>query len=148
LGSFERWTITVGGILENAGIKGFMENATAMYQEADDESREWEGFLLVLHGVFHGEAFSVAEIVEKINGKTAVPGSFGSEPTAHAKELKAALPGYLAEAMDRPGFFQRRIGHAFAAKMDRRFGESGVHLKKGTMLAGRQQWEVAIPASR
>jgi hypothetical protein len=148
LGSFERWTITVGGILENAGIKGFMENATAMYQEADDESREWEGFLLVLHDVFHGEAFSVAEIVEKINGKTAVPGSFGSEPTAHAKELKAALPGYLAEAMDRPGFFQRRIGHAFAAKMDRRFGESGVHLKKGTMLAGRQQWEVAIPASR
>jgi hypothetical protein len=40
LGSLERWTITVGGILEHAGIRGFMENATAMYQEADDESRE------------------------------------------------------------------------------------------------------------
>jgi hypothetical protein len=55
LGSFERWTLTVGGILENAGIKDFMENATAMYQETDDESREWEGFLLVLHDVFYGE---------------------------------------------------------------------------------------------
>jgi hypothetical protein len=148
LGSFERWTITVGGILENAGVKGFMENASAMYQEADDESREWEGFLLVLHEIFCGEAFTVAEIVETMNGKTAAPGAFGSEPTAHAKQLKAALPGFLAEAMDRLGFFQRRIGHAFAAKMDRRFGESGVHLKKGTMLAGRQQWEVAIPGSR
>ena len=123
-----------------------MENATAMYQEADDESREWEGFLLLLHRVFYSEAFTVADIVEKINGKTAVPGSF-SEPTPHARELRAALPGFLAEAMDRPGFCQRRIGHAFAGKMDRRFGESGVHLKKGTMLAGRQQWEVAIPGA-
>ena len=146
LGSFERWTITVGGILENAGIKGFMENATAMYQEADDESREWEGFLLVLHRVFDGKAFTVADIVEKMNGKTVPPGGFGPEPTAHAKELRAALPGYLAEAIDRPGSFERRIGRAFSAKMDRRFGESAVYLKKGTLLTGRQQWEVVIPA--
>jgi hypothetical protein len=146
LGSFEKWTITVGGILENAGIKGFMENATAMYQEADDESREWEGFLLVLHRVFYGEPFSVADIVEKLDGKTAVPGSFRPEPTAHAKELRAALPGYLAEAIDRPGSFERRIGRAFSAKTDRRFGEPAVYLKKGTLLTGRQQWEVVIAA--
>jgi len=75
------------------------------------------------------------------------PGSFGSEPTPHAKDLRASLSVFLAEAMDRPGFCQRRIGHAFAGKMDRRFDESGVHLKKGTMLAGRQQWEVAIPGA-
>jgi hypothetical protein len=138
----------VGGILENCGIKGFMENTTAMYQEADDESREWEGFLLGLHETFHGDAFTVADIVEELNGKNPIPGTFGSEPTDHAKKLKAALPGFLAEAMDRPGFFQKRIGHAFSAKFDRRFGESAVHLKKGTMLTGRQQWIVVIPAAR
>lgn len=145
LGSFEKWTMTVGGILENAGIVGFMANATAMYQEADDESREWEGFLLVLREIFYGEPFSVAEIGEKLNGKMATPGGFGAEPTAQAKELKAALPGSLAEVMDRPGFFQKRVGHTFAAKVDRRFGESGVHLRKGKMLTGRQQWEVVMP---
>jgi len=59
-----------------------MENATAMYQEADDESREWEGFLLLLHRVFYSEAFTVADIVEKINGKTAVP----------ARRLRADAP--------------------------------------------------------
>jgi hypothetical protein len=147
LGSFEKWTITVGGILENAGIKCFMENATVTYREADDESLQWEGFLLALHRLFYGEPFTVADIVEKLDGKTAVPGLFRSEPTAQAKELKASLPGFLAEAMDRPGFFQKRIGHAFGAKVDRRFGESGVHLKKGKMLAGRQQWEVAMPGA-
>jgi hypothetical protein len=148
LGSFEKWTVTVGGILELAGVKGFMENATAIYQEADEEAREWEGFLLALHGIFRGDAFTVAEIMEKMNGMTAISGTYGSEPTVQAKELKAAMPSFLAEAMDRPGFFQKRVGHAFAAKLDRRFGESGVFLKKGTMLTGRQQWEVVIPAAR
>jgi hypothetical protein len=65
-----------------------------MYQGADDESREWDGFLLTLHEIFYGDSFNVAEIVEKVNGKTAIP-AFGSEPTAYAKQLKAALPGYL-----------------------------------------------------
>ena len=36
-----------------------MENAPAMYEEADDESREWEGFLHVLHEIFYGGAFTV-----------------------------------------------------------------------------------------
>ena len=147
LGSFERWTTTVGGILENAGIKGFMENATAMYQEADDESREWEQFLLQLHETFYGEPFTVAEIVETINGKTN-SGGLGSEPCGRAKQLKAALPGFLAEAMDRQGSFQHRIGKAFSARVDRRFGNSSVFLKKRTMLASRQQWEVVNSRSR
>jgi len=134
IGSFEKWTTTVGGILEYAGVKGFMENAPAMYEDADDESREWEGFLVVLHEIFYGEAFTVAEIVEKLNSKTSTPGAYSSEPTAQATELKGVLPGFLAEALGRDGFFQKRLGKAFAAKADRRFGASGVHLKRGKLL--------------
>jgi hypothetical protein len=75
-------------------------------------------------------------------------GAFGSEPNAEAKQLKGTLPGYLADAMDKPGSCQKRFGRAFSAKMDRRFGESGVYLKKGKLLNGRQQWEVIIPQSK
>lgn len=146
LGSFENWTITVGGILEYAGVNGFMENAMALYEEADDESREWEGFLLTLNEIFYSEPFTVADLVEKLNGKTSVPGAYSSEPTTHATALKAALPGFLTEVMDREGYFRRRTGHAFGAKVDRRFGKSGAYLKKGTLLTGKQQWEVVIPA--
>jgi hypothetical protein len=148
LGSFEKWTTTVGGILEYARINGFMENAAAMYEDTDDESREWEGFLLVLQEIFNGEAFTVAEIVEKLNGKAPIQENRGSEPRTQATALRAALPGFLAEAVDRDGFFQKRTGKAFAAKADCRFGQSGVHLKRGTVLTGRQQWKVVIPGER
>jgi hypothetical protein len=145
IGSFENWTRTIGGILEYAKVNGFMENASAMYEESDDESGEWEGFLHALHGIFYCEPFTVAEIVEKLNGKTLIPGSSLSEPTAHAISLKNALPGNLAEALGRDGSFRKRLGRAFAAKADHRFGCSGVHLKRGKYLTGRQQWEVSVP---
>jgi hypothetical protein len=148
IGSYEAWTITVGGILERAGVKGFMANAAELYEEADDESREWEGLLLVLHEIFYSEPFTVADIVEKMNGRTSNPAGYGSEPTAHTKALKSALPGFLAEAMDRDGFFQKRTGRAFAAQTDRRFGKSGVYMKRGTLLSGRQQWEVIVPGEK
>jgi hypothetical protein len=102
-------------------------------------------YRLQLHEIFYGEAFTVAGIVEEIKKKTFDPGTHSSEPTPHAAALKAALPEFLAEAVDRDGFFQKRTGKAFAARADRRFGNSGVHLKRGTVLTGRQQWEVAIP---
>jgi hypothetical protein len=144
IGGFENWTTAVGGILEYAGVNGFMGNAEALYEEADDDSREWEGFLIVLHDIFYGDPFTVAEIVEKLNGKTSTQGTFVSEP-AHTSALKAALPGYLAEALGRDGSFQKRTGKAFSARADRRFGKSGVHLKRGKVLTGRQQWQVAKP---
>lgn len=37
----------------------FSASKEAMYQEADDESREWEPFLLQLHEAFYGEPFAV-----------------------------------------------------------------------------------------
>src|SRR2546425_6439173 len=74
LGSFEAWTTTVGGILQHAGIDGFLANAAEMYQAADSESVQWEGFLQVLYEVFYGDAFTIAEVVEVMNGKTATHG--------------------------------------------------------------------------
>ena len=137
LGSFEKWTTTVGGILEFAGVKGFMENAPAMYEDTDDESREWEGFLLQLDKAFYGEPFTVSAIMEKLETSR-----------SEATPLRSVLPGYLAEGMDRDGFFQKRTGRAFAARADRRFGASGVHLKRGTVLTGRLQWEVVVPEAK
>jgi hypothetical protein len=90
----------------------------------------------------------VADVVEKLNCRTLVPGTQQSEPTQQAKFLKAALPGYLADAIQREGSFERRTGKAFAAKADCRFGKSGAHLKKGKLLNGRQQWEVVVPSAK
>jgi hypothetical protein len=144
IGSFENWTRTIGGILEYAGVMGFMENAEAMYADADDDSLEWEVLLIALHEIFCGEAFTVAEIMEKL-GIASIPGSPLAAPTAQATALRSALPGFLAEVLGRDGFFQKRTGRAFSARVDRRFGNSGVHLKRGKVLTGRQRWQVINP---
>jgi len=47
LGSFENWAAVIGGILEAAGIQGFLDNANDLYEAADVEGQEWREFVPV-----------------------------------------------------------------------------------------------------
>ncbi len=55
LGSFERWAAVLGGILETAGIDGFLGNADEFYETADLEGAIWRQFV-ALWTEKHGEA--------------------------------------------------------------------------------------------
>lgn len=143
LGSYEAWSTTVGGILEYADVHGFLANAEAVYEEADAESAQWEGFLQTLNEVFYGEAFTVHQLVERLKAQTW--NGEASEPCVQATMLREALPDLLAEAVDRQGFFQRRVGKAFAERVERRFGASQVYLKRGPTVHKVQAWIVVRP---
>ena len=145
LGSYESWSVTVGGILEYAGIGGFLGNAEALYEEADVESIQWENFLLTLNEEFYSEPFTVAGIVETLKLKTWDSETRESMPTERSAALRAALPDYIGECIDREGSFQRRTGKCFSERVDRRFGESQVHLKRDTLSHGYQQWRIVLP---
>jgi hypothetical protein len=41
LGNFESWVQTLGGILDVAGVPGFLENAQELYSRGDEETAEW-----------------------------------------------------------------------------------------------------------
>jgi hypothetical protein len=45
LGTFEQWTQVIGGVLENAGIHGFLDNAIEFYELADAEGAAWRAFI-------------------------------------------------------------------------------------------------------
>lgn len=45
LGSYENWTRVMGGILEYAGVPGFLGNILEFYELADSESAVWREFL-------------------------------------------------------------------------------------------------------
>jgi len=47
LGSFERWATVMGGILDNAGIAGFLDNLNEFYEAADTEGAVWRQFVAV-----------------------------------------------------------------------------------------------------
>jgi len=142
LGSFESWSITIGGILEHAGIVGFLRNADEARDESDAEAGEWERFLQLLEEQFGGQPFSVADLNKKL-GERVFP-SFGGAPelSEAAEQLRQALPGYLAEVADRGGFFQRRAGKLFAEHCGRRFGEKQVHLRRDGISHHAQLWTV------
>ncbi len=45
LGSYEEWAATMGGILDVAGVPGFLDNLTAFYEAADVEGAAWRQFV-------------------------------------------------------------------------------------------------------
>jgi hypothetical protein len=45
LGSFERWSGIVGGILEAAGVAGFLSNLESFAAKADDDAADWTAFI-------------------------------------------------------------------------------------------------------
>ena len=143
LGGYEAWSTTVGGILRHAGLEGFLGNADELYQEADPEAVQWEAFLETLDAVFYSEPFTVSKIYEKLKA-TSWNGN-GCVATPEAARLREALPDFIAEGLGRDGFFQRRTGKCFAERVDKRFGESQVHLKRDTISHGCQQWKVVRP---
>jgi hypothetical protein len=147
LGSYEAWSVTIGGILQHAGIEGFLTNADELYQEADPEAIQWEAFLHGLDVAFYGEPFTAGKIIEKLKATTW--NGNRAEPTEHAAALRAVLPDFIAEGIDRSdGFFQRRTGACFADRVDKRFGASQIHLKRGTLRDGVQQWQAFLPKVR
>jgi hypothetical protein len=130
VGSFEDWSVIVGGILQYAGIEGFLDNSNDLYEQADIESVQWEAFLKLLDTVFYSEPFTVAQVWERMNSKTWNESTRQSQLTDHAEALRAALPDFIAQAMDREGFFKQRLGFAFSERLGRRYGDSQVRVER------------------
>ncbi|HWR50072.1 MAG TPA: hypothetical protein VN428_03140 [Bryobacteraceae bacterium] len=138
LGSFEAWCTVVGGMLESAGVAGFLANADTMFDRADSEAAQWEAFLLALAEMFGSESFRVNDIVNGLSLKD------GTE-AARAERLAAALPDSLADGPDHAGgFFRRRVGKSFAARAGRRFGDSQVFIGRADedKKTKVQRWKV------
>lgn len=142
LGSFESWSMTIAGVLEHAGIHGFLGNTAKLREESDVEAGQWERYLQVLEGVFGKLAFSIADLSKKMNERGISPVGGGLELSEEADGLRRAMPDYLAECPDKPGFFQRRAGKLFAEYCDRRFGEGQVYLRRDGIAHHAQLWAV------
>lgn len=131
LGSFEAWSRMVGGVLDFAGVPGFLANMEEQVEQADDEAAQWESFLLCLHEVLDC-SFSLNDLYRRVRA----PELLDSE----GLELRAALPDYLGEVVSKDGFFQRRASKLFAQFAERRFGRSEIYLKKGGISHHAQMW--------
>jgi hypothetical protein len=130
VGSFERWTEVVAGILQYAGVKGFLANSEALFEQGDIERSDWETFLEAMEDAFQGSPFTIAELWERLNEKTYEELVRRSVLTDRAEELRATVPADLTRSMDREGQFKQRAGIAFNQRRGRRFGKRQVRIER------------------
>lgn len=64
-GSFEAWEKILGGIIEAAGLPGFLGNLTVWRSESDFDSQYWIGHLAWLKEQFGDRTFKTAEVKTK-----------------------------------------------------------------------------------
>jgi hypothetical protein len=84
VGSFEHWTEVISGILQYAGVEGFLANSESLFEQSDVERSDWETFLEALEDAFSAVPFTVAELWERLNEL---------QSAARAPVRQAATPG-------------------------------------------------------
>lgn len=122
LASYSGWSEMVGGILQYAGVDGFLQNLNKMYDRTNNVRSEWESFLTALSDLHGVKQFTTAELTVELGNNDA---------------LCSSLPEELAKAFDPTGSdkkknagFARKLGRAFANQNEMRFGESQIYVAK------------------
>ncbi|MGA9099982.1 MAG: hypothetical protein WB392_13740 [Methanotrichaceae archaeon] len=83
MGNFSEWRQVLGGILQYAGIRDFIENAP-WRKELDFGASQWEAFVAAFYKKFNGKNAKAQDIVDWIEND---------------KDLKANLPDEIDQAM-------------------------------------------------
>ncbi|MBU1194018.1 MAG: hypothetical protein KKE62_01705 [Proteobacteria bacterium] len=110
MGSFEEWTRVVGGVLHNAGLVDFLSNLEILYQDADDESNQYEHFLQAWHEHFGTREVTAKEICQS--------------------RLVEFLPESVLGVAPRSGNLTQKVGKMLSKFAGTRFGPEGYHLVK------------------
>lgn len=109
LGSFEGWVDVIGGIIEHAGIKGFLENCGDLYETSDPLTQEWEEFVETWWEEAKGKWQSPSEILLIAQAREMLPETLG---------------GGMAQSQ------RIRLGRALSNRRDCYIGEFKIERKK------------------
>ena len=124
IGSYENWSAIIGGILEVAGIAGFLSNLDEMLEASDSEGAVWRGFISTWWNRFGTAEVGTVDLYEI---------ALACEP-----------PLQLGSGTERS---QRiRLGKSLGRLRDRVFRVGGQSLRTsicGT-LQGAQRWRLVV----
>ena len=117
LAEFSTWAEIVGGILAFAGVDGFLDNLTQLYDETDVEGPQWTGFLEMWLLKLGKNDYTTAAIIESIKKEkdleAVLPEPLSGLPLGDDKEIKA---------------FSIRLGRALRKRKGTPYGRSNVRL--------------------
>ena len=126
MGNFEKWAGVLGGVLEIAGVQGFLGNLTDFYSSADEETATWRAFIAAWWHRFGGQRVGVADLFGLVNAEAA--------PTS-----VDAIPLDLGDRGERSQ--RTRLGKLLHAQRDRVF--DGYRITTDRKVEGAQGWRLA-----
>jgi hypothetical protein len=93
LAEFSAWAEIVGGVLDFAGVDGFLDNLNQLYDETDVEGPQWAGFLEMWQSILGAGYYTTAQVIEKLKQDAtfaaALPDALAGLPLEELKEIKA-----------------------------------------------------------
>ena len=107
MGSFEEWASVMGGILEVAGVPGFLANRDSLHSASDRQSQEWVAFCQAWWEKFSGLAVTAKQLFGLAKETDLLLDLWGG---------RSALGG------------QQRVGHALGAMRGRVFGQFKIEI--------------------
>lgn len=132
VGSFEPWRDMIGGIMEHAGVRGFLANADDVYLDGDADRVQWEAFLAALWDWTRANPFTTSALGNYLR----------DESNPRRWEIINSLPDYLADAFaSRKNSFSRVLGNAFSRQNGRHF-PGGWCLRRGRVEHHAQTWVI------
>jgi putative DNA primase/helicase len=122
LGSFEVWSQTLGGILQVAGVAGFLENLDEVIAASDSEGGAWRAFIQLWWDRFGTAEVSVSDLL------------------GLAQSAEASLP--ISAKTEHS--LRVSLGLAFRKLRDRAFRISDrmIHLRACGMVHNSQRWKL------
>jgi len=127
LGSFETWSTTMGGILEVAGIPGFLASQDQFYEAADVEGQMWREFTSAWWEAFRSTPKKVSDLND----------------LCERQELMLRVRGDGSAKSQ-----QTRLGNALSAHRDRVFdGKRIVKMIPATAHKGTTQYRLEPEAA-
>jgi len=107
LGGFDDWVQKVGGVLELAGLSGFLGNKTELYDSMDQEVGQWDGFLIVWREVKADHPITSAELKKDLESTDEI-----------YKDLQAAMPDDIARAISKSAKSAGALGNVLSKHVD------------------------------
>lgn len=134
VGSFESWSAIIGGILQHAGVAGFLANLNDVYELADEEAALWECFIGLV-AARKPVAVTVSDLCELVAGDQAI---------------RDALPDIGEVALTDAGAvrprFKQALGFALRKRAGRRHGRTEARVERaadaGHLKVGRWRFMV------
>lgn len=161
-GSFERWGGVIGGVLDNAGVNGFLGNLGGLYESADEEDSELYQVLTTLRARFTDNAFFAGDVDQVIQSglkfskaperdRDGNPVTYDDDTFARLKSdadfaysLLSILPGKMQDDARRGNSIKRSFGMFLSYKKGRFVsGEDGQYrIADAGTVARVTRWKV------